>query len=277
MKIPNIYFVLPCFNEEECLNNTYSCLKEKYEQLLKSKKISSSSRIVFVDDGSRDNTWEIIEKSSKQDNRVRGVKLAHNVGHQNALFAGLVYAGEKSDATISMDADLQDDLGVIDGFLKKYNEGCEIVYGARDNRDTDSFFKRSTAQFFYKFMRMLGVKVVYNSADCRLMSKRAAECLAEYTEVNLFLRGIVPLIGLKTDVVTYKRNARTAGKSKYPLKKMVNFACDGITSFSIKPSNMIVGLGIFVLFVCILAAVYAFISYFTGNTDSGWTSLYHCQ
>ncbi len=266
-----IYFVLPCFNEEECLGTTSDCLNRKYDSLIKEKKISPDSKIVFVDDGSRDGTWDIIDNLSKKNERILGVKLAHNVGHQNALFAGLVYAGERSDATISMDADLQDDLSVIDGFLEKYNDGCEIVFGARDNRDTDSFFKRSTAQFFYKFMRALGVNLVYNSADCRLMSKRAVECLKEYTEVNLFLRGIVPLIGLKSDIVTYKRNARTAGKSKYPVKKMMGFACDGITSFSIKPIRLVFSFGMLTLFTSIAVMIYSLIVWAMGNTVSGWT------
>lgn len=270
-KRPTIYFVLPCYNEEECLKDTFGTLSKKINTLIKKEIISKNSRIVFVDDGSKDSTWAIIDELSAKDQLVLGVKLAHNVGHQNALLAGLIYAHGKSDATISMDADLQDDISVIDGFLEKFSEGCEVVYGVRDNRDTDSFFKRNTAQAFYKIMRSLGVNVVYNSADCRLMSRRAVECLADYTEVNLFLRGIVPLIGLKNDIVTYKRNKRTAGESKYPLKKMMNFACDGVTSFSIKPIRLVFSFGMITLFLSIAIMIYSLIVWALGNTVSGWT------
>lgn len=270
-KRPTIYFVLPCYNEEECLKDTFGTLSKKINTLIKKEIISKNSRIVFVDDGSKDSTWAIIDELSAKDQLVLGVKLAHNVGHQNALLAGLIYAHDKSDATISMDADLQDDISVIDGFLEKFSEGCEVVYGVRDNRDTDSFFKRNTAQVFYKIMRSLGVNVVYNSADCRLMSRRAVECLADYTEVNLFLRGIVPLIGLKNDIVTYKRNKRTAGESKYPLKKMMNFACDGVTSFSIKPIRLVFSFGMITLFLSIAIMIYSLIVWALGNTVSGWT------
>lgn len=268
---PCLYFVLPCYNEEQCLKTTYKRLNEKMQELIGSKQVSQKSKIVFVDDGSRDNTWMIIEKLSNEEDNVIGVKLAHNVGHQNALYAGLMYAKDRSDITISMDADLQDNLSVVDGFLKKYAEGNEIVYGVRNSRKTDSVFKRTTAQIFYKMMKFLGVDLIYNAADCRLMTKRALDELANYSETNLFLRGLVPLIGLKNDTVGYKRDERVAGKSKYPLKKMISFAWDGVTSFSIKPIRMILAMGIVVFFLSFVIMIYALVMWATGNTVDGWT------
>lgn len=270
MKSPVIYFVLPCYNEEECLEATFLALNKKYQALLESKKINNKSKIVFVDDGSADETWRVIEKLSK-DKNVVGIKLAHNVGHQNALFAGLMYASKNADASISMDADLQDDLGVVDGFLEKFSEGYEIVYGVRGSRKKDTAFKRWTAQGFYKMMKALGVELVYNAADCRLMSKRAMECLSEYTEVNLFLRGLVPLIGLKSTTVEYERNKRTAGKSKYPLKRMLGLAWDGVTSFSVKPIKLVRSVGFLLSFVSMIVTIYAIVRWATGQTVSGWT------
>lgn len=271
MKTPILYFVLPCYNEEQCLKESYRQLSKKVADLVKKKDISIKSKIVFVDDGSRDRTWEIIDELSDNNSDVVGVKLAHNVGHQNALLAGLMYAKEHADISISMDADLQDDLSVADGFLQKYKEGYEIVYGVRSDRKTDSWFKRTSAQMFYKFMRMLGVDVVYNSADCRLMTRRAMEQLGEYDEVNLFLRGIIPLIGLKSDTVEYERNKRLAGESKYPLKKMLNFAWDGITSFSIRPIRLVLSIGVVVFLLSVIMMIYALIARILGNVVDGWT------
>ena len=268
-----LYIVVPCYNEEEVLPLTIPEFKKTITDLVTKGKISPLSRILFVNDGSKDKTWEILEKEHQEDEKVLALKLAKNAGHQNALLAGLSVAKEKADIMVTIDADLQDDITKVEDMVDEYHNGCQIVYGVRDNRKSDSFFKRFTAQGFYKFMNRMGVETIYNHADYRLMSKIAVEELSKYTEVNVFLRGMVPLLGYKTSCVYYSRSKREAGESKYPLKKMLSFAFDGITSFSIKPINMIVGLGIFVLFVCILAAVYAFISYFTGNTDSGWTSL----
>ena len=268
-----LYIVVPCYNEEEVLPLTIPEFKKAIVDLVTKGKISPLSRILFVNDGSKDKTWEILEKEHQEDEKVLALKLARNAGHQNALLAGLSVAKEKADIMVTIDADLQDDITKVEDMVDAYHNGCQIVYGVRDNRKSDSFFKRFTAQGFYKFMNRMGVETIYNHADYRLMSKIAVEELSKYTEVNVFLRGMVPLLGYKTSCVYYSRSKREAGESKYPLKKMLSFAFDGITSFSIKPINMIVGLGIFVLFVCILAAVYAFISYFTGNTDSGWTSL----
>lgn len=268
-----LYIVVPCYNEEEVLPLTIPEFKKTIVDLVTKGKISPLSRILFVNDGSKDKTWEILEKEHQEDEKVLALKLAKNAGHQNALLAGLSVAKEKADIMVTIDADLQDDITKVEDMVDAYHNGCQIVYGVRDNRKSDSFFKRFTAQGFYKFMNRMGVETIYNHADYRLMSKIAVEELSKYTEVNVFLRGMVPLLGYKTSCVYYSRSKREAGESKYPLKKMLSFAFDGITSFSIKPINMIVGLGIFVLFVCILAAVYAFISYFTGNTNSGWTSL----
>ena len=270
-----LYLVIPCYNEEEMLPITAKALMKKMDGLIAEGKVSSDSKVMFVDDGSKDNTWEVIQKlhDMPQTNLFTGIKLSRNKGHQNALLAGLMTARKYADILISMDADLQDDINAIDGMLEKRAEGCEIVYGVRSSRETDTAFKRNTARSYYKMLEFMGVEITYDHADYRLMSKIAVEELSKYTEVNVFLRGMVPLLGYKTTCVYYSRSKREAGESKYPLKKMLSFAFDGITSFSIKPINMIVGLGIFVLFVCILAAVYAFISYFTGNTDSGWTSL----
>ena len=270
MSRPIIYFVLPCYNEEECLKTTYKSLNEKYQTLLEAKKISKDSKIVFVDDGSKDKTWPVIAELSENKN-VIGLKLAHNVGHQNALYAGLMYAAEHADASISMDADLQDNLSVVDGFLEKFEKGYEVIYGVRSSRKKDSFFKRTTAQMFYKFMKALGVELVYNAADCRLMSKRAMQQLGNYTEVNLFLRGVVPLIGLKSTTVKYIRDERIAGKSKYPFKKMLSFAWDGVTSFSVKPIKIVRTSGILFSLISIAVMIYAIVVWANGQTVSGWT------
>jgi len=235
--------------------------------------ISQDSRIMYVDDGSKDKTWQLIEELHGQEPRVLGVKLSRNRGHQNALLAGLMTAKDLCDVTISMDADLQDDIEVLDEFVRKYQEGCDIVYGVRNNRDMDTGFKRNTAQAFYKLLKFFGVDAVYNHADYRLMSKRALEGLAEFGEVNLFLRGIVPQIGYKTATVEYSRGERFAGESKYPLKKMVSFAFDGITSFSVKPIRMITTVGLVIFLVSLIMLVYSLVVNAMGHTQAGWTSM----
>lgn len=268
-----LYLVIPCYNEQEVLPETSRRLKEKMESLMDLNMISRDSKIMFVNDGSKDRTWEMIEELHDQDPLYQGVKLSRNRGHQNALLGGLMTAKEYADMVISLDADLQDDIDVIDQFVEKYYEGCDIVYGVRSARTTDTFFKRFTAEGFYKIINLMGGEVVFNHADYRLMSKRALNELANYKEVNLFLRGIVPMIGFKTDVVTYERHERLAGESKYPLKKMLALAVDGITSLSIKPIRFIVFLG-FMIFMCsILMLIYSLVQHFLGNTSIGWTSL----
>lgn len=266
-----LYVVLPCYNEEEVLPETKKQLKEKMTALINDKKISAKSKIMFVNDGSKDKTWELICAFHKEDKLFSGVNLSRNRGHQNALLAGLMVAKEKADIVISMDADLQDDIGVIDEMIKQNNAGYDVVYGVRSSRKKDSWFKRNTAQAFYKFMKFCGVEVVYNHADCRLMSKRALEGLEEFHEVNLFLRGIVPLIGYPSTTVYYERNKRFAGESKYPLKKMLSFAFDGITSFSVKPLQMILTLGIFILLISIAIMIYSLVVKILGHAVAGWT------
>lgn len=273
MNTTKVYVVLPCYNEEAVLYETSARLLKLFDQMETAGQIGSESRIVFVDDGSKDNTWNMIAGLSQKHERIHGIKLAHNAGHQNALFAGLMTVKDECDCAISIDADLQDDINVIPQFVQKFDEGCDIVYGVRNKRDTDTFFKRTTAQGFYKFMKMMGVDVVYNHADYRLMSKRALEGLAEFSEVNLFLRGMVPLIGYQTDSVYYDRAERFAGESKYPLKKMLSFAFDGITSFSVKPIKMVWTLGILVCFLSVLAAIYVLVSMLWGTVSAGWASM----
>ena len=267
------YLVVPCYNEEAVLPETVKRLTEKLRGLIASGRAGEDSRILLVDDGSKDRTWELIAGFHQENRLVSGLKLAHNRGHQNALLAGLMTARERADCAISLDADLQDDIDVLDAFLDKYHEGCEVVYGVRNKRDTDTLFKRSTAQGFYKFMKMLGVDIVYNHADYRLMGKRALDALAQYKEINLFLRGIVPEIGFKSGVVTYDRHERFAGESKYPLKKMLHFAVDGITSFSVRPLKIISNFGIFISLASIAGLLYALISHFMGATVAGWTAI----
>ncbi len=271
--IPVIYMVIPCYNEEEVLPETSRRLNEKYDALIASGAISPQSRVVFVNDGSKDRTWEIIRSLHQSNPRFSGVDLTRNRGHQNALLAGLMTVKDLCDAAISMDADLQDDINAIDEMVAKFKEGNDIVYGVRSSRETDTFFKRTTAQGFYKMMNHMGVKTVYNHADFRLMSRRALEGLAEYEEVNLFLRGIVPLIGYKSDVVYYQRAERFAGESKYPLKKMIAFAGEGITSFSTKPMKMITALGIVVFLISIVMLIWSIVGFFLGTTEPGWASL----
>lgn len=273
LAMSKVYIVIPCYNEEEVLQETSARLLELYRGMLDEKLINSESRIVFIDDGSRDRTWEIISELSDKHNEISGIKLARNAGHQNALLAGLMTVKDECDCAISIDADLQDDINAIPEFIKKFKEGNDVVYGVRSKRDTDTFFKRNTALAFYKIMNILGVKVVYNHADYRLMSSRALNALSEFEEVNLFLRGLVPLVGFKSAEVYYERNERFAGESKYPLKKMISFAIDGITSFSITPIRFITCMGLMVSFFSIIAAIYVFVSKFTGNTSNGWASL----
>ena len=268
-----LYLVIPCYNEEEMLGITNEKLLEKMNNLIDSQLISADSRIVYVNDGSKDRTWEIISTFAKEYELVQGISLSRNKGHQNALLAGLYTVNDYCDITISMDADLQDDINAIDEMVKKYHEGNEVVYGVRSSRKKDTFFKRTTAQGFYKMMKMLGVDIVYNHADFRLMSKRAVKELMNFKEYNVFLRGMVPLVGFKNDIVYYERNERIAGESKYPLKKMLSFALDGITSFSVKPIRMVMSLGVIIFTLSIVMLIYSLISHFLGNTVLGWSSL----
>ena len=268
-----LYLVVPCYNEQEVLPETSKRLKEKMESLMERNLISRDSRIMFVNDGSKDRTWSMIEELHGQDPIFAGVKLSRNRGHQNALLGGLMTAKEYAGMTISLDADLQDDIDVIDQMVEKYYDGCEIVYGVRSARTTDTFFKRFTAESFYHMISMMGGEIVFNHADYRLMSKRALEEMAKYKEVNLFLRGIVPMIGFKTDVVTYERHERMAGESKYPLKKMLALAIDGITSLSTKPIRFIVFLGLLIFLCSIGMLIYSLVQHFLGHTSIGWTSL----
>lgn len=265
--------VVPCYNEEEVLKISAEALRQVLDDLISKNKISEDSFVLFVNDGSKDKTWELIEEEHKTHKQIKGLNLARNVGHQYALTAGLMTAKDMCDVTVSIDADLQDDTDVIEQMIDKFYEGCDIVYGVRNNRKKDSFFKRTTAQGFYKIMGTMGVKTVYNHADFRLMSKRSLEALSEYKETNLFLRGMVVLLGYKTDCVYYERKERVAGKSKYPFKKMLALAFEGISSFSTKPIDLIMYLGFGIVLISIIMAVYAFVSYFTGNVEAGWTSL----
>jgi glycosyltransferase involved in cell wall biosynthesis len=266
--------VVPCYNEEEVVMETISVLVGVIVDLIQKEKISDESFVLFVDDGSKDRTWELIKKEYGSNEYVYGLKLSRNRGHQNAVLAGLEYSKEFADITVSIDADLQDDVRVIEEMVDKYHEGCEIVYGVRDNRETDNMFKRNSAQIFYKLMRKLGVESVYNHADYRLMSKKAVDELGQYQEQNLFLRGIIPLIGYKTECVYYSRGKRKAGESKYPLKKMISFAWDGITSFSIKPITLISITGGVIAFISGLSILYILIGKLLyGHSIQGWTSM----
>lgn len=271
--LDRLAIVVPCYNEEAVLPISAPALRGVVQDLIQKGKVSPDSYVLFVDDGSKDKTWELIEKEFTEHDDVKGVKLAGNVGHQFALTAGLLSAMDYCDITVSIDADLQDDTDVIEEMVDKYHEGCDIVYGVRNSRKTDTFFKRFTAQSFYKLMAAMGVKTVYNHADFRLMSKRAVEQFSKYKETNLFIRGMVPLIGYKTDSVYYQRKERAAGESKYPLKKMLALAFNGISSFSVKPISLVLNAGLAIIFLSCLAAVYALFSYCTGRVVPGWTSL----
>ena len=268
-----LYLVIPCYNEEEALPETARQLKKKMDEYIEAGTVSKDSKILFVNDGSKDGTWALIQSLCDQDPLFAGVCLSRNRGHQNALLAGLMTAKDHADVAISLDADLQDDIHAMDRMLMQYYAGHDVVYGVRSSRKKDTFFKRHSAQGFYRLMRALGVDVVYNHADYRLMSRRALEGLAEFDEVNLFLRGIVPLIGFPSTTVDYERGKRIAGESKYPFKKMLSFALDGITSFSVKPLKLITSLGILIFVVSLIMVIWALVAYFSGWTVSGWTSI----
>lgn len=268
-----LYIVVPCYNEEEVLRETAKRLKEKLDNLINSNTISQKSRILFVNDGSKDKTFEIIEELYHSCNLFEGINLSRNRGHQNALLAGLSVAKEKADVTISMDADLQDDINAVDDMLREYYSGSDIVYGVRSKRNKDSFFKRFTAELFYRTMNLLGAETIFNHADYRLMSKRALEGLASFKEVNLFLRGIVPMIGYRSSTVYYERAERFAGESKYPLKKMISFALQGITSLSIKPIRFITLMGFLIFIISLFMIAYFVVMWAIGNTVEGWATV----
>lgn len=268
-----LYLAVPCYNEQEVLPDTTEKLSAKLNSLINGGRISPESRIMYIDDGSKDTTWELITKLHEENPLVAGLKMSRNRGHQNTLYGGLMVAKELADAVISIDADLQDDIDAIDEMLDKYENGCDIVYGVRSKRDTDTFFKRFTAEGFYKILSFLGAEVVFNHADYRLMSKRALDELQNFREVNLFLRGIVTMIGFKTDTVEYKRKERLAGESKYPLKKMLSLAWEGVTSLSIKPIRLITVLGALVFIVSVIMLIYSLVTHILGSTTWGWTSL----
>lgn len=267
-----LYIVIPCYNEQEVLEQTADAVMNKLRQLVAQGLIYKNSKLVFVDDGSTDQTWPMIQKLHQQNDCVQGISLSKNSGHQNALLAGLLTVRDSADMVISLDADLQDDIEVLPQFVKEYYNGFDVVYGVRSTRKTDGRFKRFSARSFYRLMHHMGVEIVYDHADYRLMSKRAIDSLAKFKEVNLFLRGIVPLIGFKTATVSYERHSRAAGESKYPLKKMLSFAFDGITSFSIRPIRMITALGLLIFLCSIIMLIYFLVIYLAGNTVSGWTS-----
>ncbi len=268
-----LYIVVPCYNEEEVLPETSKRLKEKVESLVSQGKVSEKSRILFVNDGSRDRTWELISSLHQTDPIFSGVDLTRNRGHQNALLAGLMTAKDRCDMAISMDADLQDDVDAVDRMVEEYYAGCDVVYGVRSSRKKDTFFKRFTAEGFYRVMNWMGAETVFNHADYRLMSKRALEGLSEFKEVNLFLRGIVPMVGYRTGTVEYERGERFAGESKYPLKKMLAFAMEGITSLSTKPLKWITGLGFLIFLVSIAMLIYSIVRWAMGETIIGWASV----
>ena len=269
---PILYIVIPCYNEEKVLPITAPMFRGKILELVEAGKVSEESRVLFVNDGSKDNTWEIIRDLAKQDAYYTGIALSRNRGHQNALLAGLMEAKSKCDITISIDCDGQDDINAMNAMVEEYLNGAEIVYGVRSKRDTDTFFKRFTAEGFYKVMKWMGADTVFNHADYRLVSAKALEAFSDFKEVNIFLRGMFPLVGFKSTCVYYERHERIAGESHYPLKKMLALAFDGITSLSIKPIRMITGLGVGISVVAFLLIIYALVSYFTGNVVSGWAS-----
>jgi polyisoprenyl-phosphate glycosyltransferase len=273
IKLPKLTIVVPCYNEEEVLCETTKQLTEVMDQLIDDQLISINSTILYVDDGSKDRTWELIDQLSKEISYVKGLKLSKNVGHQNALLAGLNCASVHADCAISIDADLQDDVTVIRSFIEKFAEGYDVVYGVRGERKKDTFFKRTTAQSFYRLLKIMGVNVVYNHADYRLLSRRVLHHLKDYKESNLFLRGIIPLIGFKSTKVFYERHERFAGESKYPLKKMLSFAFDGITSFSVAPIRLITSTGVGLFGLSLIMVVYSIIQKLLGHTISGWTSI----
>lgn len=272
MSTPTLFIVIPCYNEEEVLPITAPMFLKKLLSLVQAGKIADSSRIMFVNDGSRDRTWEIISELSRSDEHYIGISQSRNRGHQNAVLAGLMEARGKCDITISVDCDGQDDINAMDKMVDAYADGCDVVYGVRSSRETDTFFKRSTAQGFYKFLSLMGAEVVYNHADYRLISARALDALSEFHEVNLFLRGMVPLVGFKSTSVEYSRSERIAGESKYPLKKMIALAVDGITSLSVKPLRMIMSFGITVALISFIGVIWAIVAAICGDTVAGWAS-----
>lgn len=273
METPILYIVIPCYNEQEVLPVTSGMFLAKLRQLEGEGMISDKSRVLFVNDGSKDKTWEVIQDLCGQDEHFQGVCLSRNRGHQNALLAGLMTARRHADVTISIDCDGQDDINAMDDMLREYAAGCDVVYGVRSKRDTDTWFKRTTAQGFYKVMKALGADTVYNHADYRLMSRRALDGLAQFGEVNLFLRGLVPLVGYRSSSVYYARAERLAGESHYPLKKMLAFAFDGITSLSIKPIRIITALGFFISIASVIGILWVLITHLVGFTVSGWSSM----
>ena len=268
-----LYVVVPCYNEEPVLPETSKRMAELFMFMQTSQLITADSRVVFVDDGSKDKTWQMIDELTKENDMFAGIRLAHNAGHQNAVFGGMMTVMDDCDCAISIDADLQDDINVIPEMVKNFAEGYDVVYGVRNRRDTDTWFKRTTAEGFYKIMQSLGVDLVFNHADFRLLSHRALKALSQYPERNMFLRGMVPTLGFRSTCVYYDRNERFAGESKYPLKKMISFAFDGITSFSISPIRFISGLGVVACLIAVIMAVYTIVCKFTGHTDAGWASL----
>lgn len=272
MSTPTLFIVIPCYNEEEVLPITAPMFLKKLLSLVQAGKIADSSRIMFVNDGSRDRTWEIISELSRSDEHYIGISQSRNRGHQNAVLAGLMEARGKCDITISVDCDGQDDINAMDKMVDAYADGCDVVYGVRSSRETDTFFKRSTAQGFYKFLSLMGAEVVYNHADYRLISARALDALSEFHEVNLFLRGMVPLVGFKSTSVEYSRSERIAGESKYPLKKMIALAVDGITSLSVKPLRMIMSFGLIVALISFIGVIWAIVAAICGGTVAGWAS-----
>ena len=267
-----LYLAIPCYNEEDVLWDSAEKLLNKYYDMMADNIITPDSRIVFIDDGSKDKTWEIIQDLHGQNSIFQGIKLSRNRGHQNALLAGMMTLKDKADAVISIDADLQDDINVFDRMVKDFENGCDVVYGVRSKRATDTFFKRFTAEVFYKILNKMGAKVIFNHADFRLMSRRALEAFSLYRETNIFLRGMVPLIGYKSSVVKYERSERLAGESKYPLKKMLALAWEGVTSLSIQPIRVITWLGLIIFIISIIMVIYSLISFFTGAAVSGWAS-----
>lgn len=272
MSAPTLFIVIPCYNEEEVLPITAPMFLKKLLSLVHEGKIADASRIMFVNDGSRDRTWEIISELSRSDEHYIGISQSRNLGHQNAVLAGLMEARGKCDITISVDCDGQDDINAMDKMVDAYADGCDVVYGVRSSRETDTFFKRSTAQGFYKFLSLMGAEVVYNHADYRLISARALDALSEFHEVNLFLRGMVPLVGFKSTSVEYSRSERIAGESKYPLKKMIALAVDGITSLSVKPLRMIMSFGLTVALISFIGVIWAIVAAICGDTVAGWAS-----
>ncbi|MBQ8057989.1 MAG: glycosyltransferase family 2 protein [Ruminococcus sp.] len=268
-----LYIAVPCYNEEEVLPDSSGKLLKKMDEMIAQGKITKDSRIVFIDDGSKDKTWEIISNLHTENEMFQGIKLSRNRGHQNALLCGLMTLKDKCDAVISIDADLQDDINVFDEMVEKYENGCDVVYGVRSKRETDTFFKRFTAEAYYKVLDKMGAKIIFNHADFRLMSSRALDGFSQFKEVNLFLRGLVPMVGYKSDIVTYERSERLLGESKYPLKKMLALAFEGITSLSTKPIKLISRTGLIIFLISIVMLIYFVVRFFMGATVQGWASL----